>query len=86
MTHSTNIGVCRCSASEDEKEDSEIWFGGVELKRLTRATIFGAFILGPLAHYHYNFLEWLVVKKMKISPRIQPFVKMGIEQFTYWYV
>ena len=32
--------------------------------RFKRAWIFGTFILGPLAHLHFNFLEWFVVRKV----------------------
>lgn len=35
-----------------------------DYKRTGRAWIFGTFILGPLAHWHFNFLEWLVVRKV----------------------
>ena len=36
-------------------------------KRLGRASIFGTFILGPLAHLHFGFLEWLIVKRVSCS-------------------
>ena len=32
--------------------------------RLGRALVFGTFILGPLGHLHYNFIEWLTVHKV----------------------
>ena len=32
--------------------------------RTGRAWVFGTFILGPLAHWHFNFLEWLVIRKV----------------------
>lgn len=35
-----------------------------DYKRTGRAWIFGTFLLGPLAHWHFNFLEWLVVRKV----------------------
>ena len=35
-----------------------------DFKRTGRAWFFGTFILGPLAHWHFNFLEWLVVRKV----------------------
>ena len=36
-----------------------------DLPRLGRAWVFGTFILGPLAHWHFNFLEYLVVKRVR---------------------
>lgn len=36
-----------------------------DYKRTGRAWIFGTFLLGPLAHWHFNFLEWLVVRKVQ---------------------
>lgn len=39
--------------------------------RLGRAWIFGTFILGPLSHLHYNFLEWLVVRKVCLCVRVR---------------
>lgn len=38
------------------------------LQRVGRAAIFGCFILGPLAHLHFNFLEYLVIKR--VSPHL----------------
>lgn len=38
--------------------------GHYDRPRILRAAVFGAFILGPLAHTHYNFIEWLTVKKV----------------------
>lgn len=35
-----------------------------DYSRVSRAWIFGTFILGPLAHAHFNFLEWLVVRRV----------------------
>ena len=32
--------------------------------RTGRAWIFGTFILGPLAHAHFTFLDWFIVKKV----------------------
>ncbi len=32
--------------------------------RTGRAWVFGTFLLGPLAHWHFNFLEWLVVRRV----------------------
>ncbi|XP_062511602.1 uncharacterized protein LOC134187485 [Corticium candelabrum] len=52
--------------------------------RCLRASAFGCFLLGPLAHLHFNFLEWLVVRRLAVSTRVMPFAKMFIEQFTYW--
>lgn len=55
-----------------------------DYKRTARAWIFGNFILGPLAHWHFNFLEFLVVRKMAVGAGMMPFVKMFFDQFTYW--
>lgn len=35
-----------------------------DFPRLGRAWVFGTFILGPLGHLHYNFIEWLTVHKV----------------------
>ncbi|XP_065192889.1 uncharacterized protein LOC135823939 [Sycon ciliatum] len=55
-----------------------------DLPRFLRASAFGFFFLGPLAHLHFNFLEYLVVKRLAVSAALMPFAKVGIEQFTYW--
>ncbi len=36
-----------------------------DITRFGRAWVFGTFLLGPLAHLHFNFLEWLVVRKVR---------------------
>lgn len=56
---------------------------GIDDKRLLRAVIYGT-CSAPLAHIHFNFLEWLVVKKIAVRASIVPFVKMFVDQFTYW--
>ncbi len=38
--------------------------GKMDYKRIGRASIFGGFLLGPLAHAHFNFLEYLIVRKV----------------------
>ncbi|KAL9969087.1 hypothetical protein ACROYT_G021254 [Oculina patagonica] len=53
-------------------------------KRLLRAAIYGSIIMAPLAHVHFNFLEWLVVKKIAARASLVPFVKMFFDQFGYW--
>ena len=35
-------------------------------QRVGRAAVFGTFILGPLAHLHFNFLEYLVVRRVSV--------------------
>ena len=35
-----------------------------DYRRVCRAWIFGTFILGPLAHAHFEFLEWFVVRRV----------------------
>ncbi|KAM7432625.1 hypothetical protein ABFA07_016985 [Porites harrisoni] len=52
-------------------------------KRLLRAIIYGSGT-APLAHVHFNFLEWLVVRKIAFRASFVPFVKMFIDQFGYW--
>lgn len=51
--------------------------------RLTRATVFGCFMHAPLAHVHYNFLEWMTVRAGITGLRI-PIFKAFMEQFVYW--
>lgn len=41
--------------------------GKYDVPRLTRAAVFGTFLLGPLAHVHFNFIEWLVVKRVRAT-------------------
>lgn len=55
-----------------------------DLPRLGRAWVFGTFILGPLAHWHFNFLEYLVVKRLALQGTRMAFAKMFVDQFTYW--
>jgi protein Mpv17 len=55
-----------------------------DVPRFFRASAFGCFLLGPLAHIHYNFLDWLVVHRLAVGAAAMPFVKMFIDQFTYW--
>lgn len=38
-----------------------------DFPRLGRAWVFGTFILGPLGHLHYNFIEWLTVHKVCLT-------------------
>ena len=38
--------------------------GKYNCPRAARAAVFGTFLLGPLAHLHFNFIEWLIVKKV----------------------
>jgi protein Mpv17 len=51
--------------------------------RLTRATVFGCFMHAPLAHVHYNFLEWMTVRAGITGLKI-PIFKAFMEQFVYW--
>lgn len=48
-----------------------------DFKRTGRAWFFGTFLLGPLAHWHFNFLEWLVVRKV---PKHIPPLRSGLYQ------
>jgi len=52
--------------------------------RLTRATLFGGIFYPPVAHVHYNFLEWIVVTRWAVSVTMMPWAKMFLEQFVYW--
>ena len=38
--------------------------GKYDRGRVTRAAIFGTVLLGPLGHLHFNFMEWLIVKRV----------------------
>jgi protein Mpv17 len=58
--------------------------GKLNYARVGRAAIFGAFILGPLAHVHFNFLEYVAVKRLALTGTKMAFLKMFIDQFTYW--
>eukprot|EP01137_Pigoraptor_chileana_P030047 Opistho-2@16118 len=60
-------------------EDSEFDF-----KRLARASAYGFAILGPLSHYHFNLLHWIVVTRLGIRGAAMPFAKVALEQFGYW--
>ena len=44
-----------------------------DFPRLGRAWVFGTFILGPLGHLHYNFIEWLTVRKVYMCSPYQLF-------------
>ncbi|EDO31889.1 predicted protein [Nematostella vectensis] len=52
--------------------------------RMLRAAIYGTFIVAPLAHLHFNFLNWLVVEKLAVRTLLVPFVKVYFDQFVYW--
>ena len=51
--------------------------------RLGRAVAFGCVIHAPIAHTHYEFLEWLV-HRVKVPPARHAVVKVVVEQFVYW--
>ena len=48
--------------------------GKYDRPRIARAATFGAFILGPLAHTHFNFIEWLIVKKVSLLESVFIFI------------
>lgn len=52
--------------------------------RFARAVIYGGVFYPPLAHAHFNFLEYLVVVRWNMGEAWVPWVKMAIEQFVYW--
>ena len=55
-----------------------------DIRRCVRASIFGFVFMGPLAHYHFAFLERLVVTKYPLRAAVMPFAETAIDQFTYW--
>lgn len=57
--------------------------GGLDWQRIGRAAVFGGVLLGPMAHGHFNFLEY-IVKRMAVRPTLQPFVKVLFDQVVYW--
>ena len=52
--------------------------------RLARAVAYGGIFYPPLAHAHFNFLEYLVVARWRLDASAVPWAKMAIEQFIYW--
>ncbi|XP_003384042.1 PREDICTED: protein SYM1-like [Amphimedon queenslandica] len=58
--------------------------GKLNFARVGRAAVFGSLILGPLAHLHFNFLEYMVVKRLALTGTRMAFLKMFFDQFTYW--
>ena len=52
--------------------------------RTLRAVVYGGAFYAPLAHAHYEFLDWLVVRRWRVSLNQVPLVKLVIEQFVYW--
>ena len=51
--------------------------------RLGRVAFYGGLMHAPIAHVHYNFLEWAVVRANVANAR-RPVVKVVVEQFVYW--
>ena len=41
--------------------------GEADVPRTARAVLFGSLLFGPLAHLHFNFIEWLIVKRVTIE-------------------
>ena len=56
----------------------------IDWARWGRSVAFGGVFYPAVAHWHYNFLEWLVVVKWATPASRIPFLKMFIEQFVYW--
>jgi len=54
--------------------------------RLGRGCLFGLLVSGPANHYNFQFLQWLTVNTMKLSPTglVMPAVKMFFDQFVYF--
>jgi len=67
--------VERRNSSEPQPLDGSRWM---------RAVAFGGLFYPLPAHFHYNFLEWLVVVRWGMATSRVPWVKMFIEQFVYW--
>ena len=53
--------------------------GKLDWPRVARGGVFGSVFLGPLSHYHFNFLDWLVVKKV-----IFLFYRISVKFLTYY--
>ena len=53
-------------------------------ERFLRAVFYGFAFYAPIAHLHFNFLEWFVVQYLKVREPMMPWVKTLIEQFVYW--
>ena len=51
--------------------------------RLGRVAVYGGLLHAPIAHVHYNFLEWAVVRA-DVAVARRPVVKVVVEQFVYW--
>eukprot|EP00567_Pseudictyota_dubia_P010579 CAMPEP_0197446344 /NCGR_PEP_ID=MMETSP1175-20131217/11312_1 /TAXON_ID=1003142 /ORGANISM="Triceratium dubium, Strain CCMP147" /LENGTH=294 /DNA_ID=CAMNT_0042977441 /DNA_START=112 /DNA_END=999 /DNA_ORIENTATION=+ len=52
--------------------------------RLGRASTFGFALHAPIAHLHYNFLEWMTVRAGITGGVKVPVFKAFMEQFVYW--
>eukprot|EP01136_Pigoraptor_vietnamica_P001971 Opistho-1_new@29285 len=50
-----------------------------DVGRLVRATTFGTVLLGPLSHFHFNLLQWIVVTRLRITGAAMPFAKVSGE-------
>lgn len=55
----------------------------LDTPRLSRAVIYGTVIHAPIAHLHYEFLEFFV-HRVGVSKSMQAVTKLFMEQFVYW--
>ncbi|KAG8461740.1 hypothetical protein KFE25_001358 [Diacronema lutheri] len=78
------VGDCMGQAIVNSRTPAGEPKPGFDVGRFLRATAFGGVFYPPLAHVHYNFLEWIVVKRWAVSTALMPWAKMVLEQFVYW--
>lgn len=72
-------GLGDAVAQSATRKDGE----AVDGRRLSRAVAFGSLIHAPIAHVHYEFLEWFV-QRLSVPASKQAVVKLVMEQFVYW--
>lgn len=77
--------VLSSSEINADADDNAVAQTGFEydFPRSARAVAFGFAIHAPLAHLHYNFLEWMTVRAGFEGLSI-PVFKTIMEQFVYW--
>lgn len=78
------VGDCMGQAIVNVRTPADEAKPGFDVGRFLRATAFGGIFYPPVAHVHYNFLEWIVVKQWQVSTSLMPWAKMFLEQFVYW--
>lgn len=78
------VGDCMGQAIVNARTPAGEARPGFDVGRFLRATAFGGLFYPPVAHLHYNFLEWIVVTRWAVSTPLMPWAKMFLEQFVYW--